>query len=47
MFIAELILAAAKILLLVYLVGKQKEMARGKRRIEFEKKSVKNLKEIL
>ena len=47
MFIVELILSAAEILFLVYLVGKQKEIVKKQSRVEFERKSVKNLKEIL
>ena len=47
MIIAELILAVAEILFLVYLVRKQKEIAKEKDRVKFERKSVKNLKEIL
>ena len=47
MFIEELILLAAEILFLVYLVRKQKEIAKKQRKVEFERKSVKNLKEIL
>ncbi len=47
MFIVELILLAAEILFLVYLVRKQKEIAKKQSRVEFERKSVKNLKEIL
>lgn len=47
MFIAELILGVAEILFLVYLVRKQKEIAKKQSRVEFRRKSVKDLKEIL
>ena len=47
MFTAELIFAGVEVLLLVYLVRKQKEIAKEKSRVEFTRKSLENYKVIL
>jgi hypothetical protein len=47
MFILELIFAAAEILFLIYLVNKERKIAKEMRKLKLERQSVMNLKETL
>ena len=47
MFILELIFAANEILFLIYLVNKERKIAKEMRKLKLERRSVMNLKDIL
>ena len=47
MFIAELIFAVSEVSFLIYLIRKRKAIVKGIRKLEFERRSVINLKEAL
>ncbi len=47
MFIVELIFAAAEVTFLIYLIEKEKAISEEMRKLELERRSVMNLKEIL
>ncbi len=47
MFILELIFAANEILFLIYLVNKERKIAKEMRKLKLERRSVMNLKETL
>lgn len=47
MFTAELILAAAEVLFLIYLVRKERGVMKEMRKLKLERRSVMNLKELL